>query len=422
MANNTLKLGFSYFSSKDYLLERHMQSWFPAIKKWGGTFVILTVNYKSVIPEDVFINTRNCGLEPMLHFNIPLPSLRTFNDCAPLLELYKKWGANYVILGDQPNIRETWQAAGWHEDTLVDQFLDRFIPLANHAVKIGLRPIMAPLKPGGDYWDCAFMELALSGLKQRKLHHVLDALILSSYGYTYQKPLSWGEGGPERWPGSKPYQTPEGQEDQIGFNNFAWVQAESQRVTGKKMSVIILDAGNPGLFTEGLSDQNFVGILGKIITACKRPLTSESDLESEAPVFNEQVLGCSFSLDTLKQFLRSEFSLEGLGPIFMQGKSLKAKPKFKVDDQKLFDHYLLLPSYASGVSDAVWEKVRPVIKKYQPTIGFSLDEALHASKVSIFPDPVRFTDEHYQQLRTAGCDVEILPQSGIEIATILQDE
>jgi hypothetical protein len=81
----------------------------------------------------------------------------------------------------------------------------------------------------------------------------------------------------------------------------------------------------------------------------------------------------------------------------------------------------LLPSYAADVSDVVLNKVRPLIKKYKPTVGFSLEEAFCASKVSIFPDPYLFTDEQINRLRDAGCEVEILPQSGIEIATLLQD-
>jgi hypothetical protein len=89
-------------------------------------------------------------------------------------------------------------------------------------------------------------------------------------------------------------------------------------------------------------------------------------------------------------------------------------------DHKFLSHYLLLPSYASGVSDVVLNKIRPLIKNLKPTVGFSLEEALHASKVSIFPDPNIFKDEHIRTLRQAGCKVEILPNSGIEIATYLQ--
>jgi hypothetical protein len=83
-------------------------------------------------------------------------------------------------------------------------------------------------------------------------------------------------------------------------------------------------------------------------------------------------------------------------------------------------HYLLLPLHQSGVSDAILNKVRPIVKAFQPTIGFSLNEASMAEKVSIYPDPSIFSEDDINQLRTSGCIVDILPESGIDIATSLQ--
>ena len=79
-----------------------------------------------------------------------------------------------------------------------------------------------------------------------------------------------------------------------------------------------------------------------------------------------------------------------------------------------------MPAYKTGVSDVVLSKVRPIIKKFQPTIGFSLEEAIWAHKVTIFPDSGLFPDEMINRLRLSGCVVDVLPESGIEIATSLQ--
>jgi hypothetical protein len=136
---------------------------------------------------------------------------------------------------------------------------------------------------------------------------------------------------------------------------------------------------------------------------------------------NESVIACTFNLETLKSLLGTEFSLEALTRLFLSQKQAEKKAKAHYEGHKPLKHYLLLPAYASGVSDVVLNKVRPLIKKYRPTVGFSLEEAACASKVSIYPDPVLFKDEQINQLRAAGCEVEILPQSGIEIATLLQD-
>ncbi len=420
MTRATQKFGFTYFSSPKHLVSQELITWMPTLQSCGGSYVIFQGNFDVAVPEDAFIAAWEHKLEPLVHFNATLPSAKSFNETSLLLDVYKKWGCKYVILGDSPNTKNNWPLAGWHYEILVDRFLDHFIPLAYHSVRIGLSPVLAPLQPGGDYWDCAFLELLLGGLFQRKMTSILDYLTLASYGYTYHKPLTWGAGGPERWPGSKPYQTPEGQEDQIGFNNFEWVQAAGERLTGTKMPVIILDAGRPTPIIEQLNGFHGIEEMRKIITAHASSNTNEFDDESGLPSFNQDVIGCTFSLETLRLLLGDGFALGALEQLFGSTKTLKEEISSADDNQKYLSHYLLLPSYASGVSDAVLNKVRPIIKKLRPTVGFSLKEASHAKKVSIFPDPYQFKDEQINQLRASGCKVEILPATGIDIATKLQ--
>jgi hypothetical protein len=419
MADKFPQLGFSYFTAPEYLLAQHLNIWMPLLQKWGGNYVVLQANFDLAVPEDVFISAQNSGLELFVHFNVPLPSARAFNDASGMLDIYKKWGSKYVILGDQPNAKHAWPIANWHYETLVEKYLDRFIPLANHAVKIGMHPVLAPLLPGGDFWDYAFLELLLDGLKQHQMEHIIKSLTLSSYGYTFHKPLQWGEGGPERWSGSKPYQTPEGHQDQIGFNNYEWVQASSQRMLGKKLPVLILDAGRPSPSIELVKDERAIDSLQILINACREPQSIEADPSTDFPELKDHILGCTFGLDTIRTLLGGAFSIESLKRLFL-GRERTEDKAFSAQTQvKYLKHYLLLPSYVSGVPDVVLNKIRPLIKSFQPTVGFSLEEAAYAAKVSVFPDPFLFPDEKINQLRAAGCQVEILPNSGIEIATQL---
>lgn len=417
MTKSNQKMGFTYFSSTEQLVNQQLDIWMPSLQANGGAYVVFQGNFDVAIPEDAFVCALSSDLQPFVHFNVVLPSAKTFNDTSLLLDIYKKWGCEYVVLGDKPNKKSNWSLADWHYETLVERFLDRFIPLAYHSIRIGLKPILAPLEPGGDYWDYAFLELLLEGLCQRKMTSILDHLTLASYGYTYNKPLSWGSGGPEHWPGSIPYQTPEGQEDQIGFNNFAWVQAAGERLTGSKMPVIILDVGRPApILTQNDGDLSLSEIQ-KIITACQADGLGEN---SDLPSFNEHVVGCTYSLDTLKHLKGEGFSPVTVEQLFNSKKTKLNKAAKSNENQSKIAHYLLLPCYESGVSDAVLNKVRPLIKRFRPTVGFSLEEASHAAKVSVYPDPYQFSDLQIDQLRAAGCKVEILPDSGIEIATILQ--
>ncbi len=418
MTENTQNIGFTYFSTPESLINNQLETWLPGLKRLGASYVIYEAGFDYGVPEDAFLIAEENGLQPIVHFTSELPIARKFNEAAVLMDAYGKWGVHEIILGNKPNTKAAWLNAGWHYENLVDHFLDRFIPLANYAVQIGMSPVLPPMQPGGDYWDTAFIELVMAGLNRRKLDKVLEHLILSSYGYTFDRSLSWGKGGPECWSASKPYLTPEGQEDQLGFHNFEWVQAQANRVIGRQSSVFILDAGHPGTIDSSSGPEKVLENVQRIVLACHGALTEEGN--TEYPTFDSSVASCVFNMDTLDKALEGSLNMETLAQLFGNRSSDNEKLIPTEDEQKIINHYLLLPLYSSGVSDVILNKVKPVIKKYQPTIGFSLEEAFVAKKVTIYPDPLIFTDEQINQLRSAGCSVEILPESGIEIATSLQ--
>ena len=109
------------------------------------------------------------------------------------------------MIFDKPNIKSSWASSAWAQHDLVERFLDRFIPVASAVIHLGLIPIFPPLEPGGDYWDTAFLKSSLESMKRRGKTDILDKLVLSAAGSFSNHGLSWGAGGPERWPGSRPY-------------------------------------------------------------------------------------------------------------------------------------------------------------------------------------------------------------------------
>ena len=415
MANIRQNLGFSYFSAPEYLVRNRVETWFPILASLGGSQLVLEANFDRAIPEDVFQSAYENHQEIIIHFKGELPLARKFNEVAILLDTYARWGVKYVILGDRPNSKSGWTTTGWRNDNLVDHFLDRFIPLADYAERLGLIPVFPPLQPGGDYWDTAFMEMAVRGLQRRQMSALLDKFCLASYAHTYNRPLTWGAGGPENWPGARPYGTPEGQQDQLGFNNFEWMQAVVERTCGKRPTALILDAGNPAV-DQSKKDQALEAIQ-QIVKACQ----GESQ-EQELSSLDGSILACTFDLDTLAEVLEGNLTVSALQAIFKSEQAEAQNTDGKTANPgKPITHYLLLPAHESGVSDVVLNKVRPVIKQYSPTVGFSVEEAKLAKRVSVFPDPLLFTDAVLKGLRDAGCSVEVLPQSGIEIATFLHE-
>ena len=417
MANIKQNFGFTYFTSPKYMVKNSVKEWLSQLKQLGASTLIVKADFDKAIPEDVFIVAQKNGLTPIVHFDNELPLARKLNDVIFLLNVYAKWGCSRVIFGDKPNNKTSWPTSGWHYENLVDHFLDRFIPLASHAVKIGIDPVFPPLQPGGDYWDTAFLDLALSGLKRRRLDELLSKLTLSSYGYTFNRPLSWGKGGPERWSVSRPYQTPEGQEDQLGFHNFNWVQAISQRILGDALPIMILDAGNTGTSHSLSNPTTILQNAGMIYKGCFE--NYEVDLDDDDEIgFDELVYTCTFDLETLDQAQGSPLTANGLQVVFNPQNTVLGNSGSKMGEKKVISNYLLLPMYDSGISDVVMNKVRPIIKQMHPTIGFSLKEAATAETVMVYPDSHIFSDEALNQLRASGCVVKVLPDSGIEIATL----
>jgi hypothetical protein len=82
-------------------------------------------------------------------------------------------------------------------------------------------------------------------------------------------------------------------------------------------------------------------------------------------------------------------------------------------------HYLLLPTYEWGIADWHLDVIRPFVKKYRPTIGFSLKEASQAARVTVIGGAQSFPEAVLVELRSANCKVEQISGDGTSIASQL---
>jgi hypothetical protein len=89
--------------------------------------------------------------------------------------------------------------------------------------------------------------------------------------------------------------------------------------------------------------------------------------------------------------------------------------------QRPIQHYLLLPTYEWGVADWHLEVIRPFIKKYRPTVGFSVKEAALAKRVTVIGNTQTFPELLLDQLRQVGCLVERISGDGTSVATQLAE-
>lgn len=463
--NNT-RLGFHYFPDTFHYREGDLAVWLPEIQALKASWITLIAPIDRAIPESFMRSLLSSGIEPILHFHMPLDQPIRSTELRLLFETYANWGAHYVVLFDRPNTRNAWGASSWAQSNLVERFLDIYLPLAEAAVQCGLIPVFPPLEPGGDYWDTAFLKAALQGIQRRNQAGLLEKLVVGAYAWACNRYLNWGAGGPERWPATRPYYTPPGSEDQRGFRIFDWYQTIAQSITNQPCHILLLAAGccpgDHGDLQAAPIDEKAHTYRNMALAALMLNLDWDSStirtdhpnddgtLEAVPP----EVLTCNFWLlsagsdnpnvqqawyqpdgktlpivGALRDWLSEQKITYGIplpysGNAFIPELSPESKsnaifPTHPFRPDCAITHYLLLPAYEWGVADWHLEVIRPFVKKYKPTVGFSLAEATRAWRVTVVGGPQSFPDTILDQLRLAGCVVEQISGDGTSIASQL---
>jgi hypothetical protein len=456
------RIGFHYFPDTLHYRESDLHTWLPEFRAMGASWLVLQAPGERAIPEDFLRSLLAANIEPVLHFHLPLDKGLEAGNLQLLFENYARWGVHYIILFDRPNTRGAWPASSWAQSDLVERFLDIFLPAAELLVKSGLYPALPPLEPGGDYWDTAFLRAALNGLQRRASPAMLDRLVLSAYANAGNRPLNWGAGGPERWPGARPYSTPSGSQDQRGLRIFDWYLTLAQAELGQTRPILLLEAGSalgtrldPGLPEIDRSAHTTRNLQ---IAQAMRENGNQPNIQSgKVPPFEvealepipAEVLGCNFwllaadsdsayasqawfqpdgaTLPAVAAF-RQWISRQTRNPSHSKeryGKAAVDRPLQEGTPETVqehpINHYLLLPLYEWGIAEWHLDIIRNFVRKYHPTIGYSLEEAKLAERVTVIGDPLIFSDEAILKLGAAGCMVERITGDGTSIATHLDN-
>lgn len=437
------RIGFHYFPDTHHFREDDLSFWVPELKSLGCSWLTVLAPSDRAIPEHFLTGLFTNGIEPILQFHLPLEPPPQVNTLKILIETYARWGIQYVVIFDQPNNRSAWSSPSWMRSDLVERFLDRFIPFADLLIDNGIYPIFPPLTPGGDYWDTSFLRFSLQGLERRAGQELLESLIIGAYARAGDHPLTWGQGGPERWPSAKPYYTPDGSQDQRGFCIFEWYLSISEATIGKRCPMILfgLESSTSGYSKNNPSDDLNVH---RTLAMAESLLLRRSSINQTAPTIaygNElsplpdEIIAGNFwllSAEPDSTFARYAWYLPGRenDPRALALKKLLLKPQdhdpkshyqnLAADSFKL-KHYLLLPSQNWGAAEYYLNLARPFIRREKPVIGFSIEEARHAHEVTVLGDNELFPEMLLDDLRQAGCFVRRINPDGTNIALILDE-
>ena len=441
--------GFVYFPDTLHYRLKDLEQWLPVLQEVGAGWLVLQASAERAIPEPFLAGLLQAGIQPVLHFPLPLGSPAPADQLGTLLDAYGRWGVRYVCFFDRPNCRASWQPAAWARVELVERFLDQFQPLAERALQAGLAPVFPPLEPGGDYWDLAFLQAALSGLVRRSGARLARSLVLGAYGWCRGRSLNWGAGGPERWQMPRPYHPASAVQvqDHQGFRAFEWYLAAAQQSLGRRPAVILLGAGcRPEDDATGQQPVDWLAH-AQANLAIARLLAGESSPEEAMEPLPAELLALNFWLlaaasddpaaaaawfqpdgsrlpaaDALRGWMAARrppvVEVEKPGSAFAELQSAPpdelapaapAPVEPRMDSSpgpRAIAHYVLLPLYAWGAPDWDLAALQPILDESHPTIGFSLVEASLAGRVTVLGGLGAISDDALDMLRRAGCQVE----------------
>jgi len=423
------RLGIHYFADSAHYNHSDLERWLPKLRDLGMHWITLQAPLDRAIPQEFITALLDSGIQPILHFLIPLERPAKIEELAPMFKAYAAWGVQHVVLFDRPNLRAQWPGTGWTQRGLVDRFLKFFLPLAKAALEAGLTPVFPPLEPGGDYWDTAFLRAALEAIAKQTESELREHLALAAYAWAGDKPLDWGAGGPESWPASLPYSTPPDSQDQRGLRIFDWYNAISRAELDKELPIFLVAAGMHREETE-THDENHAARVIEIAKAM------ESDPDSqELAAVPANVMACNLwllaaepaQLEAGHAWFNADGEPKEIAKQWMawrQGSPMPTNPvapnysshsmSIEINGERPIRHYLLLP----GREPTAWlfAEFNAYLSENQPTIGYSMQEAQQAGRVTLAGGLQAFSDEMIRALIEAGCQVDSLQSNGGDLA------
>ena len=237
MSSSQTKLGFHYYPDSLHFTQKDLDYWRPILSDLGAAWLTLHASPDRAVPEYFIRGLIERGVTPIVTLPVPVGTVRAAS-LSSILQSYARWGVQHVVVYDRPNRQASWPVGEWSRSGLVERFLDHALPHWKAQRDAGLKPVFPALEPGGDYWDTAFLSACLKAIQRRGEQGLLETMVFAAYGFTFDRALDWGQGGPARWTDVRPYRTPPGSQDQRGFRAFEWYAqiAEAERLAEELLS------------------------------------------------------------------------------------------------------------------------------------------------------------------------------------------
>ena len=408
-------IGFRYYADTHHYDPSTLDFWIAELAELGASWLVLTSTLEAPVPEHVVRALIAARIEPIIHLDIhPIQPIDRSSFLA-LCRRYADWGAYYLYVYSEPNRVTSWRFEDWAAPGLPSRFAELLLPVLETTAEAGLLPLVSPLAPGGQYWDLTFLGQLLDIVTQQAAPSLVDHLGVCIHNPAGNRPLNWGKGGPTRWPSARPYQCPPGSQDHRGFYLFEWYDAIIREHLGTSHPLI---CAATGLVPGNQDDPDFPAV-DDMTHSLRSVEIARLIMDGDVPpylfniAFDALAAGDAEPDDPRAWYRRDSTVL----PAVQALKALKKHPR-PIDGSSdgsvthPIYHYLLIYSPTQTPGAIVWstrwmlQATAEYVEHFQPVIGFSIEEARRASRVTIVGTDAAGMDEAEATLRAAGCLVE----------------
>lgn len=421
------RLGFHYFPDFEHYSQKDLHQWLPVLQEMKAGWLVLRSPLTHAIPEDFIRPLADAGITIVIDFQHPLGTDPVWTDLKVLLSAYGKWGVNFAMLDRDANMRESWGNNRWANPELISSYVHRFLEFGDLSLDHAIRPVLGPLVPGGDYWDTAFFKILASEVAAKGAAVVRANLFLSSYGWTFERPLNWGAGGPLAWPDAVPYQTPDIEhQNQQGFRQYEWIDAAARAFFGHSLPMILLEAGLPkhskacNECSVDFADQLAISSLckGQNVYDQDHPSMLLAPLPSYVRSANFFSLSASQSSNHPYAWFKEDGQRLMPAQAFYIREELPAKeggstPSISLDQQAAdfnFKHrrYILISDQLLDSAQEILRTLHPLMESDKPLVGFSVEDARSSAVINYISSDGEISQDLLDELRLAGSLVNVI--------------
>lgn len=252
---NDTGFGFHYYPDTEHYSPHDIKRWLPELKAMGTSWLVVLSGLETPIPEFFVKKLIANECEPIVRVVTPAIQPLDRSALGELLRVYASWGVHYVEVLCDANWASRWPLQDWYCLSLVERFVDLLVPCLEEMQVAGLHPVFPALRPQDDYWDLSFLQTALELLTASVKGALIENMVVGMHNHAFDKPLGWGQGGQKQWSMARPYFSPEGSQDHIGYNLFEWYDEIIRSAVGQSLGLICMGStvvGDPNSPTDGV--------------------------------------------------------------------------------------------------------------------------------------------------------------------------